>query len=95
MHTKCMLLFIDISPVSSVGTSGVIEICYDGVWKTVCEPFSNVSAAIVCKELGFYDRPVNIDIEKGVNFTAGNAQLGCYDMHSHLQKLWTLKASIH
>ena len=39
--------------MNSVGN--IIEICNDGVWKTVCEPFSDISAAIVCKELGFYD----------------------------------------
>ena len=34
--------------------SSIIEICYNGVWKRVCEPLSDVSANMLCKQLGFY-----------------------------------------
>ena len=43
-------------------TSGIIEICDNGVWRTVCEPFSNISTEIVCNQLGFYDRSGNLII---------------------------------
>ena len=35
-------------------SEGRVEICYNGVWGSVCNHgWSNVNAAIVCRQLGF------------------------------------------
>lgn len=35
---------------------GVVEICFDGVWGTVCASgLDNVVASVICRRLGFSD----------------------------------------
>ena len=57
--------------------SSIIEICYYGVWKSVCESLSAASATILCKELGFYGR-------------SGNYKFYSIDQAFMLRKNWSL-----
>ena len=35
-------------------SEGMLELCYNGQWGTVCSgPFSNLEAEVTCRQLGF------------------------------------------
>lgn len=42
---------------------GVVEICFDGVWGTVCASgLDNVVASVICRRLGFSDAGTYIPV---------------------------------
>ena len=41
-------------PVGNSWREGTVEVCYDGVWSTICDDaFGNAEAQVVCSMLGY------------------------------------------
>ena len=57
MHYQCILDCADGDIRLRGGSSsmeGRVEICYSGVWGTVCDDlFGRADAAVACRQLGF------------------------------------------
>lgn len=51
---QCQTGEVRIVGMGDPATEGLVQVCYEGIWGTVCdEMWDAVDASIVCKELGF------------------------------------------